>query len=295
MAKNFVLILASVLLLAGFALAYKPIVAMHGLTGSNADFDQMKAELDRYQPGHLFFALDVDNGKHSKKRLQTLVDDASETLDAIIAANKEAFRDGFILVGHSQGGLVSRGMFMQHRYNITKYISLAGIQGGYYGKCGIWFAEKLTCGSATTLFYTKIMQKSYSVAGYWRSPNRDKYLKKNLFLPVLNNEEGVSTSAEYKNMQKNNFLAVREFHFFGSPEDDSIRPWYSQLFDTLDTDGKTRVPIQNQYIYTHDTFGLRTAMEQGRVHFHEIPNVKHEEWLGGRNDIFHNYIFPLFD
>jgi len=294
--KNIVFILAGVMLLAGAAFAYKPIVAMHGLSGSYHDFDEMKQELNAYQPGHPFFALDVDNGNDSKKKMQTLVDHASAALDSVIAQNKELFKDGFILVGHSQGGLVARAMFMQHRYNITKFISLASMQGGYYGKCGFWILDGLTCGMATTFFYTKAVQNSFSVAGYWRGPKRSKYLKKNLFLPVLNNEEGVSTSAAYKQMQKDNFLAVGEYHFFGSPADESIAPWFSQLFDTLDSDGETRVPLTSQYIYTHDTFGLRTAMQQGRVHFHEIAGVAHMGWLGeGRYDILYDHIFPLFD
>jgi len=292
--KNIALIVAGVMLLAGAACAYKPIVAMHGLSGSNNDFDIMAQELAVYHPGQPFFALNVDNGDDSKKKMQTLVDHASAALDSIIAQNPALFQNGFILVGHSQGGLVARAMFMQHRYNITKFISLASMQGGYYGKCGFWILDGMTCGMATTFFYTKAVQNSFSVAGYWRAPNRDKYLKKNLFLPVLNNEESTSTSASYKQMQKNNFLAVGEFHFFGSPADDSIAPWFSQLFDTLDTDGETRVPLTSQYIYTHDTFGIRTAMQQGRVHFHEVANVEHMDWLENHN-ILYTHVFPLFD
>jgi len=295
MVKNVIVVAAIVLAFAGLAAAaYKPIVCMHGFTGSYVEFNQIKEELDRYQPGHPFFALDVDNGKASKKRLQKQVDNAVEVLDNIIAQNQEAFKDGFILVGHSQGGLVARAMFMQHRYNITKFISLASMQGGYYGHCGFWIFKGITCEMASDFFYTKLLQNTFSVASYWRSPKRSKYLKRNLFMPLLNNEEHSPATAEYMQMQKDNFLAVGEFHFFGSPADESIAPWFSQLFDTLDTDGETRVPIQNQYIYTHDTFGLRTAMEQGRVHFYEVPNVKHTEWLSD-TEIFYHYLFPLFD
>jgi len=275
--------------------AFKPIVGVHGFTGTYLEFNQMKEELDKVEPGHPFFALDVDNKWASLKKLQTLVDDASKLLDQTIAENEELFRDGFILIGHSQGGIVTRGMFMQHKYNITKYISLAGVQDGFFGDCGVWFTKNLTCDAVTDLMYTKLMQNSFSAAGFWRSPNREQYLKHNLFLPELNNEEGVSTTLAYQKMLKENFLRVGEYHFFASPQDEIIRPWFTSHFDTLGTDGETRVSMKDQYIYQQDTFGLRTADEQGRIHIHEVPDVKHEQWLQGRTDIYYKYLFPLFD
>jgi len=275
--------------------AYKPIVALHGYTGTYLEFNQMIAELDRYQPGHKFFALDIDNKWASMKRLQTLVDDTTALLKKTIAENEEIFRDGFIFIGHSQGGIVTRAVMQQNAFNVTRYISLAGVQNGFFGDCGVWFGKNLTCEAVTDLLYTKVMQDSFSAAGYWRTPKREKYLKHNLFLPVLDNEEGVATSAEYRKMLKDNFLRTKEFHFFGSPDDGIIRPWYSSVFDTLATDYETRMPLKDQFIYQNDTFGIRTAVEQGRVHFHEVPGVKHEEWIKGRTDIYYDYLFPLFD
>jgi len=275
--------------------AYLPVVCVHGSFGSYKDFDDVKKELDAVQPGHPFFSLDFDNKIASMKKLQTLVDDGIEALDKVIAENKEMFSDGFILMGHSQGGIVSRAMFMQKKYNIRKYISLSGIQNGYFGHCHLGFAENITCGSATRFMYSKLVQNTFSVAGYWRTPMRDWYLEGNRFLPILNNEEGVSTSVTYQKMLKQNFLNVGEYHFFSSPDDDSVSPWFTSVFDTLDVDFKTRIPLKNQYIYTNDTFGLRTAIEQGRVHFYEVPNVEHDEWLHGRSDVWQKYLFPLFD
>jgi len=274
--------------------AYKPIVGIHGFTGTYTEFNKMKAELEKYQPGHPFFPLDVDNKWASLKKLQTLVDDATAVLEKTIAENEELFRDGFILVGHSQGGIVSRGVMMQHKFNVTKYISLSGVQNGFYGDCGVWFTKNMTCDIITDIMYSTKMQNCFSAAGFWRDIDRDLYLKKNLFLPILNNEEGTSATPEYQKMQKENFLQPQEYHFFGSPDDEIIRPWFTALFDTLGSDGKTRVPIEQQYIYQQDTFGLRTAIEQGRVHFYTVPGVKHEQWMQD-TDIYYKYLFPLFD
>lgn len=281
--------------LVGVVAAYKPVVLLHGFTGSYHDFDDFIAELERVEPGHPVFALNVDNKWESMKKLQILVDNAARAIDGLIAANPALFKDGFIFLGHSQGGIVSRAVIQQHRYNVTKYISVAGVQSGFYGSCGVWLGKNLTCEMLTDLLYTPMMQNTFSAAGFWRTPLRDKYLRHNLFLPVLNNEEGTAATREYQRMLRDNFLAVGEYHFFGSPDDEIIKPWYSSVFKTLATDGTTVVPRETQYIYTHDTFGLRTAVEQGRAHFYEVPGVKHQGWVGTQLDIVRKYIFPLLD
>jgi len=288
-------VVVAVMMMAVATKAYKPIVFMHGITGTYLEFKQITEELDRYQPGHPVFPLNVDNEWSSIKKLQTLVDDATKVLKDVIAKNEEVFKDGFIFIGHSQGGIISRAMIEQNAWNITKYISLAGVQSGFFGACDLFFQGNLTCDALTDLLYTKYMQESFSAAGYWRSPEREFYLEKNLFLPLLNNEEGISASPEYQQMQKDNFLRVQKYYFFGSPDDEVIRPWYSCHFQTLDTDYESMIPIEKQYIYQKDTFGLKTAMDQGRVQFITVPNVKHEEWLQGRTDIYYDYLFPLFD
>jgi len=291
---------ALIAVVAGLAMAaaveaYKPIVFLHGFTGTYKEFNELTEELNKYQPGHKVFALDVDNKWASLKGLQTLVDDTAAVLKQTIAQNEEDFRDGFIFIGHSQGGIVTRAVLQQYQWNVSKYISLAGVQDGFFGVCDFWFKHNLTCDAVTDIMYTKAMQNGFSAAGFWRTPERDVYLEKNLFLPRLNNEEGTTTTPEYQKMLKDNFLRAKEYHFFGSPDDEVIRPWYTSVFNTLAPDYETRVPLEDQYIYQKDTFGLRTAVEQGRVHFYEVPGVHHEEWIQGRHDIYYDYLFPLFD
>jgi len=274
---------------------YKPIVTLHGFCGTYLVYNEFIKELERVSPGHKVFALNVDNVFKSWRNLQVIVNDTIAAIDKVIAENEELFRDGFIFYGHSQGGLVSRAVIQQRRYNITKYISVAGVQNGFYGDCGTFILHNESCQVVTDLMYSEKWQESFSVAGFWRCPDREEYLKGNKFLPVADNEEGVTTSPEFQKMQKDNFLSVGEYYFFGSPDDEILKPWYTSLFQTLDTDGETAVPVEKQYIYTHDTFGLRTAMEQGRVHMQAVPGVKHEGWVWSRMDILRKYIFPLFD
>jgi len=275
--------------------AFRPIVTLHGFCGTYEVYKPFIKALDEYSPGHKVFSLDVDNIFKSWKNLQTIVNDTIVALDKVIAENKELFKDGFIFYGHSQGGLVSRAVLQQKRYNVVKYISVAGVQNGFYGDCAAWIMGNTTCQAVTDFMYSSKIQKSFSVASYWRSPNRDEYLKGNKFLPIANNEEGSPASRDYQVMQRNNFLSIKEYYFFASPDDEILKPWFSALFDTYEADGKTTLPLENQYIYQHDTFGLRTAINEGRVHFKQVPGVHHEGWVWSQMDIVKKYIFPLFD
>ena len=129
------------------------------------------------------------------------------------------------------------------------------------------------------------MQSKLSAASYWRSPNRELYLKGNKFLPVLDNE------VEYNETRKKNFLRPKGLYFFGSPDDEIIKPWRTALFDFWDDDMKT-IPMETQPFYINDTFGLRTAIETKKAHRTAVDNVKHQEWIE-REDIFTDYLVDL--
>jgi len=289
-----VIVLFAVLAVAVLA-DYKPIVALHGFTGSYIVYDKFIKELDNFSPGHHVFPLNVDNAFQSWKKMQTLVEDTIVVLDKVIADNAELFKDGFIFYAHSQGGLLARALLEQKRYNVTKFISAAGVQNGFYGDCETFLIGNKTCEAVTDWMYSEKMQENFSVAGYWRSPDRVKYLQGNKFLPIVDNEEGISLTQDEKQKQKDNFLSIGEYYFFGSSDDEILKPWFTSLFETYAPDGKSVVPREQQYIYQHDTFGLATAVQQGRCHFVEVPGVKHEGWVYTNMENLRKNIFPLFD
>jgi len=288
-------VFVAVMMMAMPVSAFKPVVTLHGFCGTYKVYKPFIEALEQYSPGHKVFALDVDNVFKSWKNLQTIVDDTIVALDKVIAENEELFRDGFIFYGHSQGGLVSRAVLQQKKYNVVKYISVAGVQNGFFGACGEWLANNSTCQAVTDFMYSPLIQNSFSVAGFWRSPNREEYLMGNRFHTIANNEKDNAATPEFQKMQKDNFLSIKEMYFFGSPDDEILKPWYTSIFQTYDSDGKTMVPLEDQYIYQNDTFGLRTAIEEGRVHFQQVPGVHHEGWVWSQLDIVRKYIFPLFD
>jgi palmitoyl-protein thioesterase len=111
---------------------YKPVVLVHGFSGSAHDWDTFVALLAQEHPGQQAFALDVDNKWASLKPMHKQVADTLAALHSTIAANRTLFADGFHLVGHSQGGLIARAVLQTEPFNVSSFVSLAGIQTGLY-------------------------------------------------------------------------------------------------------------------------------------------------------------------
>jgi pimeloyl-ACP methyl ester carboxylesterase len=287
-AGQLLLVVVVVVLVAHVVAAWKPVVFIHGLNGSYHDYDQCIALLKEKHPGQAAYALDVDIKWASFKPMAQQVDDTYRALRAVVDANAAAFRGGFTLVGHSQGACVSRALIVLYGapFNILRFVSLAGAGGGIFGDCGLWLAKNLTCEAATKLMYTAVMQRTFSVANFWKAPNHAEYLAGCTWLPYIDNE--LAPNATYKK----NFLALQDMYFFGSPKDSIIVPWSSSIFEAVAPDGKSVLPLEKQEIWTRDTFGLRTAAEQGRLHRITVEGVQHQQWVN-RDDILLTHLFPL--
>eukprot|EP00727_Mastigamoeba_balamuthi_P006811 m51a1_g2750 hypothetical protein (860) ;mRNA; f:955243-959822 len=281
--------------LACAASAYKPVVMIHGFGfwvpgwGTDKDFNSVIGWLNQWHPGQPTYALKVNNEYQSSKDLWTQIDDFARALDEIIRQHPEQFAEGFHLVGHSQGSLVSRGLIEVHGYDVDNYITLAGVHNGLYGRCGSWFFHGWSCSRVTDFLYNEQKQKTLSVANMWREArNNTLFLEKNLFLPILNNEVETSRS----DMFRKNLARVKNIHLFASPDDPAIAPWISGLWGFVRDDGTTLAPMQEQTQYVKDVLGLRTMYEQGRVHLTQVPHLGHNDWMK-KEDVFKKHVFPL--
>eukprot|EP00727_Mastigamoeba_balamuthi_P006295 m51a1_g2286 hypothetical protein (293) ;mRNA; f:400487-401587 len=286
--------LVAAALLAAVACAYRPLVLMHGFSffvpgtpGSARSWDNFVGFVHKHHPGQQVFALDVDEHSSSSTALHQQVRDVAEAIGRIIDGNRSAFAHGFHLVGHSQGALIARCVIEKHRYNIENFVSIAGVQTGFYGDCGLPYIANRTCEAATQWLYTKKMQKSFSIANMWRTTDDLEYLAGNTFLPHFNNEGPVIDEE-----LRDNLLSVGHLYFFASPHDIAIRPWYSGLFGFWDADFQSMVPMQKQRFYVEDTFGLRTMDEQGRLTLTAVDGVSHTEWHDSE-DLFIKYFDPI--
>lgn len=274
--------------LTAVAAAYKPVVLVRGYHGSEPVYDQFVPALAKAHPGQQVILLNNTGAFRSSESLSKQLASLQEQLHLARARYPDVFENGFHLVANSQGALVARAAITAEPLNVEAFVSLAGVQAGFFGQCSLWFAKSLTCHQVTNAMYTKVMQRSFSIAQMWRAPYYYRYTHDNTFLAYYNNEN----DNYYNETFAPNFMRTKHVHFLGSPADEVLHPWYTALFDFYDFDEKTRVPHEKQFAYRDDLFGLKTLTEAGRVTYTEVPNVKHMQWVKDEA-ILREHVFPL--
>ena len=157
------------------------------------------------------------------------MDKQVEELAAVIRSDPKLSR-GFNLVGHSQGGLLTRAYIQ--RFNdppVHNYISLAGPHDGVYGIPDLnalcpdtacpWvndIIDTVTHGCSTwpnssdpgcTL--SKVAQRALTFFSYWKTPLfYDAYLANSTFLADVNNEREQKNATYRKNMASLNAMLL---------------------------------------------------------------------------------------
>jgi len=264
-----------------------PVLFIHGCPGDEHDGDVIGSVIEEMHPGQPFYSLAVDNGDKSYKSLYTQLKDYHSAIKSLINHNPEQFANGFHLLGHSQGGIIGRAILQTcDDFNIINFVSISGVQAGIYGDCEEFGYSD--CEALTDYFYSPEERNSYSIAQFWRSPNREKYLNGNGFLPYLNNE------LDYDPSLKNNTLRLKHMYLLGSESDDVITPWQASIMGFYDSDGETIVPMEKQLYYTQDTFGLRTLDKTHRLTLRNIPGLSHVDWI--RNaDVIAKHVIPCLE
>jgi len=283
-----------ILLTTGYS--YKPIIALHGFSitpsvGTFHDWDNITQWVQQEHPGQLFIALNIFNGLDSTRPLWEQATGISSLISQIVASN-DSFRDGYHFLGHSQGGLMMRVMLeVMDNLQVDTYVSLAGVQYGIYGVGFISnYFQNVSDEYITDLFYTTLLQDQFSAANFWHSPETSQnYLTNNLFLPVVNNENPGPNAALYKS----NFLKAKRYVFFGSPDDGTVIPWETEIWGFYDNN-EIIISMQNQKIFTQDTFGLQTAYNDGRLILHTVPGIQHSQWLHNESN-FKSNVLPYLD
>lgn len=115
--------------------------------------------------------------------------------------------------------------------------------------------------------YFKAAQNYIGPAGYFRDPSHfSSYLKDSVFLPFLNNEEQHPKFA----MNKERFTKLNGLMLVQFDKDSMIYPKETAQFASLDSSDKL-IPMEQQPIYTQDSFGLKTLNEAGKVKVVALP------------------------
>ncbi|KAL9242769.1 hypothetical protein vseg_016736 [Gypsophila vaccaria] len=178
-------------------------------------------------------------------------------------------KDGYNLVGLSQGTLIGRGLIMMcdNAPQVKNFISFGGPQAGIVAlpHCGV----KFFCKSINLLIkgftYSRIVQSHVAPSGYVKLPNNYKgYLRGCSYLPYINNEIPGKKNETYKKR----FSSLVNLIMIMCNEDDVVIPRESSWFGFY-PDGayNNTLPTTETRWYKEDWFGLRTLDEEGRVKF----------------------------
>jgi len=270
------LALISVILLAATAIegAWRPVVLMHGLTDEAKSMENPKKWIQADFPGIYVANIEIGNGASSSlfQHFPTQVDEFARKVQA-----DPNLRNGFNVIGHSQGGLIVRGYVEKfNNPQVYNMITWAAPHGGQYGvpeMAELDFLAKifseLMAGNLTD-----VVQFGFSFATYWRDPlHYQRYLNVSHWIADFNNERPT------KNPQyKANILKLNAFMMQYSTIDRIIIPATSGIFQNFKVnDSKTVVPLKESAFYTEDWLGIRTLDQTGRL-FQGKTDCKHENF-----------------
>lgn len=240
----------------------RPVVLMHGLNSDAGFMEGLAGWIKNDYPGIYTLSAEVGDGQWDSFLMQ--VEKQVDALAAVIQADPN-LKGGFDLIGHSQGGLLTRGYI--ERYNnppVHNWISLAGPHGGVYGvpvfnalcpdvKCPLLadimsYLAEVGIGEAVT-------QQYLSFAQYWKNPfNYSLYLNTSAFLADANNERAVRNVTYKANMLSLNHVALVLAEL-----DEVVIPKESAHFEFYALGQESVIQnLTSQPTYIEDWLGLKT-------------------------------------
>ena len=279
------------------AKSYRPVVLMHGLGSSASYMDSLASWIRNDFPGIYVRSAEVGDGPLDSYIIE--VNKQVEMLAAELASDPN-LQHGFDLIGHSQGGLLTRGYI--ERFNnppVHNWISLAGPHAGVFGvpkfnsQCPDadcpWLAELMSYLAEVGLAEA-ITQQYLSFAQYWKNPlNYSLYLNTSGYLADVNNERPVKNGNYKANMISLNHAALVLAEL-----DDIVIPKESAFFEFYEL-GQDSV-VQNftdTPTYIGDWVGLRTLQNSGRLSRHRV-NCSHSGLPSqGCKDVVYPIVKPL--
>ncbi|XP_046714730.1 lysosomal thioesterase PPT2 [Silurus meridionalis] len=268
-----VLVCVSVLLCGSVCVfGYKPVIIIHGLFDTPADFINLQRYINQSHPGTNVTVIDLFDRSESLEPLWKQVEGFKEAIYPIMQNSA----DGVHLLCYSQGGLICRGILSTLKdHNVHSFISLSSPQAGQYGDTDYlkYIFPKYVRSKVYLLCYNTVGQK-ISICNYWNDPHhRDMYLNTSNYLALLNNEKPHPDSTVWKQ----NFLRIGKLVLIGGPDDGVIMPWQSSQFGFYD-DNETVVEMKDQEVFLRDSFGLKSLYARGDLELCSVAGVEHVYW-----------------
>ncbi|XP_060771376.1 lysosomal thioesterase PPT2 [Neoarius graeffei] len=253
-------------------LGYKPVIVIHGLFDTSADFINLKRFINQSHPGTNVSVIDLFDRTASLEPLWKQVEGFKEAIYPIM----QNAADGVHLLCYSQGGLICRGILsILNDHNVHSFISLSSPQAGQYGDTDYlkFFFPEFVKSNLYHLCYTAVGQR-ISICNYWNDPHhRDMYVNTSDYLALLNNERPHPESLVWKQ----NFLRIKKLVLIGGPDDGVITPWQSSQFGFYD-DNEMVVEMKSQEVFLRDAFGLKSLYARGDLELCSFAGVEHIYW-----------------
>jgi palmitoyl-protein thioesterase len=267
---------------------YRPCVLMHGLFATSEAMGQVKTWLEQDFPGIYVKNVEIATGKNRFDSMLIPMDEQIQIFHQRMQSDPQLREGGFDLIGHSQGGLLTRSYIERygHFYKtpIHNYISLAGVQNGQYGVPDIndWCPDKdPQCDTLLDLMnqiaYGKwaepLFQKYISFAQYWKDPkNESAYLELSGFLADVNNERAVKNST-----YRMNLISVNKVFLLHALMDHIVIPSVSEHFQFYGwgQDSTVQASITKSPTFQGDWIGLKTLDQMGKLHIVDV-NCTHQ-------------------
>jgi len=271
-----------ILLLVGalipMATAYLPVVLWHGMGDSCCNPLSMGRISNVITDNHKdTYVYSIMLGKDEfSDTLEGFLGDANSQVDTVCEKIKAdpKLADGFHAIGFSQGGQFLRALVQRcGDIKVQNLVTFGGQHEGVFGlpKCdtftGIigsiceYVREMLTEGA-----YIEFVQDEIIQAQYWQDPiNFEEYKAKNIFLPDINQENGINTTYRDNIKQLSNLVLVK-FN-----QDSMVVPRESSWFEFY-TPGQDKniTALRDSPLYTEDRLGLKYLDEAGKLHLMSI-------------------------
>jgi len=225
-------------------------------------------------PGIYVLNVEIGNGRDDSMFLD--INLQVDSFAATVAADPK-LKDGFDLIGHSQGGLITRAYI--ERYNnppVFNYFSWAGPHGGQYGTpsfnalCPDDYCPWLN--DLMDILYDSWadpwLQSHVAFAAYWKDPfDYSNYLNASHFLADINNERA-QKNATYRT----NMLSLTSVTLLYSTIDDIVIPLSSPWFQFYKIGQDSVVELFNEtQQYQGDWLGLKTLYQAKKLFMYGIP------------------------